>query len=320
MTKKHAAVLSCIALAAVIGGSVGFAMHSKSKADETEEREQSSSVEAAPLAKRPIYVENDTDGQRIYGTDVLYCRGGIKITLDGSRDDEIDLTFENDSDKGYTFSTDYVVANGASVDSSIIFLNVEAKTSEQYTLRGLTDQLPDGDVIDQLLLRFEMYDENYEDNHFSEPIKIVYSSTEHSYQPWDYATLVYRSDELDIYCNSVNYRADDPEDDYDSERLLLWIYYINKGERDISLSPKNVYAADGSSPPEEIRAFSYTRVPPQTVATDSLSIESGYSDLSFSLFDTKKIDITLYASYNDGEDDQDIELDTILADLSENGE
>lgn len=320
MTKKQTAVWVCIALAAVIGCSIGFAVHSKSNADETKKQEQSSSAEAVPLVKRPIYVENDTDEQRIYGTDVLYCHDGIKITLDSSRDDEIDLTFQNDSDKGYTFNTDYVAANGASVDSSIIFLYVEAKTSEQYTLKGLTDRLPDGDVIDQLMLRFEMNDENYEDEHFSEPIRIIYNNTEHSYQPWDYATLVYQSEELDIYCNSVNYRADDPDDEYNTERLLLWLYYVNKGERDISLSPKNTYVTDGNCPPEEIHAFSYTRLPPQTVATDPLSIESGYSDLSFSLFDTKEIDITLYTSYNDGEDDQDIKLDTILADLSENDE
>ncbi len=280
------------------------------------DKEQAVSVSSADSqqqkieVKKPIFVENDTDDERIYGTDVLYHHDGLSIKLIGSENDNITLLFENENDKEYSMFTDYVVANSASIRASTIAI-VEAGGSEERTLGGLTDQLPDDDVY-SLCLRFEFYDEFYDEHFFSEPINIVYQKHEDEYIPKETAVLVYEDENIRIYNNSARYYADKtPDDDYDDEKIVMWCYYENKCEDDLSVYVDSVQLIFDDGSLSDMYGMCSTRLPAGTIGTDNVTIRRPFGEEDIPIDRAVSVLLRYEIDHNDGQSSETAPLDAI---------
>lgn len=310
MSKRKYIICIAVALAVLLGASFIVGQRSAEKAVETSSAE--SKAYAEPITETlPIKVVTDTDGERAYGGDILYCHDGLTVQLlesdfsDGKSN--IRLKFKNDSDKSMVFSTDDVVVNTVVTSASTLAI-VEPGAEEERMLFSLAEYLPSESTVDDVMIKFLIYDEDYTESVTSEPISIVYNEAEHNYTRPDAAWLIWEARGVQIYAYSVEKVYEDVLDDHVKLRLCI----ENNSDEEYIISTaynSEYYELDGEQQP--LSSYFYKKMPGGTIGTDTAEF---YLDDCQRLGDVDKINfkISLYSSddmWSDREESDNITID-----------
>lgn len=280
----------CIAasLAVLLGVSYVIGQRGADKAESSSAAKRSESAAMKEPDTQPIDVENDTEGDRNYGGDILYKHDGLTVRLIESdlESSSIRLLFQNETDSTMVFSTDSVVVNGMVTSCSTLAI-VEPGAEEERVLLRLTDDLPSGSKADEVKLKFLIYDEeDFTQLAYSETITITYSEAEHDYTLPDSAKLIWEKNGFEVYeCGAKMYASEDGES-YVSVGLCI----ENHSDKEYVIH--NMYGAqcEINGEPIPLDCWFYNKMPPGTVMSDSMvfNAEEGQSldgaeEITFSL-------------------------------------
>lgn len=289
MLKRKYIICIVVALAVLLGVSFIIGKRSVEKAEEISAAE--SKAYAEPKTETlPIKVVTDTDGERVYGGDILYCHDGLTIQLlesdfsDGKSN--IRLKFKNDSDKSMVFSTDDVVVNTIVTSVSTLAI-VDPGAEEERMLFGLAEYLPAGSTVDDVMIKFLIYDEDYMESAASEPISIVYNETEHNYTRPEAAWLIWEARGVQIYAYSVEKVYEDVLDNHVKLRLCI----ENNSDEEYIISTaynSEYYELDGER--QQLSSYFYKKMPGGTIGIDTAEF---YLDDGQRLGDVDKINFKL---------------------------
>lgn len=242
--------------------------------NEKQSEQTSSSVAPTEIKKAPrlpVSVTADTDDERPYGSDILYCHDGLTVQYLDFNGSYLHLKFINDTDKAMTMETGDVIVNKI-LSSHFTLAIVDPHSEEERYVTDLNSELAHGESVDEIAMNFlftEWDEEDYSTDAESEVVTLRFSKEEPKLSIPEGAELYWECEDCRVYYlgkQFVQPEAEDNEDYAWTPYHEIYFFAENLTDKELTLG------ADGDPNPIMIE-----RIPAKTAAYMEMSVK-GYLD------------------------------------------
>ncbi len=279
--------------------------------NEKQSEQTSSSVAPTEIKKAPrlpVSVTADTDDERPYGSDILYCHDGLTVQYLDFNGSYLHLKFINDTDKAMTMETGDVTVNKI-LSYHFTLAIVDPHSEEERYVTDLNSELAYGESVDEITMNFlftEWDEEDYSPDAESEFVSLKFSKKEPQLSIPEGAELYWECEDCRVYYlgkQFVQPEAEDNEDYAWTPYHEIYFFAENLTDKELIIDTEDdpiIIENDGEY--EYAYVGMIERIPARSAAYTEMTVQS-YSDS----FDWDKVDeVTFkFSRYFADEDDCD---------------